>query len=86
MAVRPARRTVASVTTLAVSDGFIESGERLGLRQRAVANMIDALVDAAQDWPERCDQIGFDDRQTALLAQLLRTRMDSLKQTRESKA
>lgn len=63
---------------------FIEAGERLGLRQRAIANLIDALVDAAQAWPERCDQIGFDDRQTGLLAKMLRTRMDSLKQTREA--
>lgn len=63
---------------------FIEAGERLGLRQRAIANLIDAVVDAAQAWPERCDQIGFDDRQTGLLAKMLRTRMDSLKQTREA--
>jgi serine/threonine-protein kinase HipA len=64
---------------------FIEAGECFGLRQRATANVIDALVDAAQVWPERCDQIGFDDRQTERLAQMLRTRIDSLKK-RESTA
>lgn len=64
---------------------FIEAGQRLGLRQRAITNAIDELVDAAQAWPERCDQIGFDDRQTELLAQMLRTRIDSLTR-RESTA
>jgi serine/threonine-protein kinase HipA len=65
---------------------FIEAGERLGLRKRAVANLIDSLVDAARPWPERCDQIGFDNRQTDLLAKMLRTRIDSLKQARDSTA
>jgi serine/threonine-protein kinase HipA len=45
----------------------------------ATATMIDALVDRAREWPERCDQIGFDDRQTELLAQMLSKRIDSLK-------
>jgi serine/threonine-protein kinase HipA len=60
---------------------FVDAGERLGLRQRATANMIDALVDAARVWPDKCDQIGFEDRQTELLAQLLHTRIDSLRRT-----
>ncbi|MEO6793772.1 MAG: type II toxin-antitoxin system HipA family toxin [Mycobacterium sp.] len=58
---------------------FIDAGNRLGIRPRATVAMIDALVDAASVWPERCDQIGFDDRQTQLLVQLLRKRSDSLK-------
>lgn len=58
---------------------FVEAGERLGLRQRAVVRMIDDLVDAAEPWPERCKQIGFGDRETGLLAQLLRARINSLK-------
>lgn len=58
---------------------FIDAGERLGLRQRAIVSMIDGLVGAAQDWPERCGEIGFEDRQTELLEQMLRTRIDSLK-------
>lgn len=58
---------------------FIEAGERLGLRERATKNMIDAMVAAAEAWPDRCDEIGFDDRQTARLAQMLRTRLDSLR-------
>jgi serine/threonine-protein kinase HipA len=57
---------------------FIEAGERLGLRQRAITNVIDTLVDAAKGWPERCDQIGFDDRHTALLTEMLRSRIGSL--------
>lgn len=57
---------------------FIDAGERLGLRPRATENMIDGLLDAATDWPDNCDEIGFEERQTELLAQLLRTRMDSL--------
>jgi len=58
---------------------FVDAGERLGLRRRATTNMIDALVDAARVWPDKCDQIGFEDRQTELLTQLLHTRIDSLR-------
>jgi serine/threonine-protein kinase HipA len=58
---------------------FIDAGERLGLRPRATVAMIDALVDAASVWSERCNQIGFDDQNTQLLAQMLRKRIDSLK-------
>lgn len=58
---------------------FIDAGEHLGLRQRATARMIDSLIDAARDWPDRCGDVGFDDRQTELLAQMLRTRIESLK-------
>lgn len=58
---------------------FVDAGERLGIRARATTRMIDELVDAAHDWPDRCGQIGFDDRQTALLADMLRTRLGSLK-------
>lgn len=57
---------------------FVESGERLGLRARATGTMIDAMVDAARAWPDRCGDIGFDTKQTELLAQLLRTRINSL--------
>ncbi len=59
---------------------FVDAGERLGIRARATTRTIDELVDAAHDWPDRCGQIGFDDRQTALLADMLRTRLGSLKQ------
>jgi serine/threonine-protein kinase HipA len=58
---------------------FVEAGERLGLRPRAITRMIDAIVDAAQDWPDKCGEIGFDDRQTKLLAQMLRTRIESVR-------
>jgi serine/threonine-protein kinase HipA len=58
---------------------FVDAGERLGLRPRAIARMIDAIVEAAEDWPDKCGEIGFDDRQTRLLAQMLRTRIDSLR-------
>ncbi|MED5811160.1 type II toxin-antitoxin system HipA family toxin [Mycolicibacterium sp. 050232] len=58
---------------------FVDAGERLGIRARATSRMIDELVDAAYDWPDRCGQIGFDDRQTELLADMLRTRLGSLK-------
>lgn len=59
---------------------FVDAGEHLGLRPRATMRMIDSIVDAAQDWPDRCGEIGFDDRQTELLADMLRTRSDGLKQ------
>lgn len=58
---------------------FVEAGERLALRPRAVVRMIDAVVDAAEDWPDRCGDIGFDDRQTVLLANMLRARIASLR-------
>jgi len=58
---------------------FIEAGERLGIRERAAKNMIDAVIDVATGWPDRCGEIGFDDRQTERLAQMLHTRLDSLK-------
>lgn len=58
---------------------FVDAGERLGIRARATTRMIDELVDAAYGWPDRCGQIGFDDRQTDLLADMLRTRLGSLK-------
>ncbi|MCV7091097.1 type II toxin-antitoxin system HipA family toxin [Mycobacterium interjectum] len=57
---------------------FVDAGERLALRPRAVVRMIDGIVDAAHDWPDRCGEIGFDERQTTLLAQMLRRRIDSL--------
>ncbi|HYB81427.1 MAG TPA: HipA domain-containing protein, partial [Mycobacterium sp.] len=58
---------------------FVVAGERLGLRPRATTKMIDALVDAAAEWPDRCGETGFDDRQTELLARMLRKRIDSLR-------
>ncbi|MCP3811711.1 type II toxin-antitoxin system HipA family toxin [Mycobacteriaceae bacterium Msp059] len=58
---------------------FVDAGERLGIRARATTRMIDELIDAANDWPDRCGQIGFGDRQTELLADMLRTRLGSLK-------
>lgn len=57
---------------------FVDAGERLGLRPRATSRMIDSIVDAAQDWPDRCGDIGFDDRETGLLGQMLRKRIGSL--------
>jgi serine/threonine-protein kinase HipA len=58
---------------------FLDAGERLGIRQRATAKMLDGLVEAAAGWPDRCGQIGFDSRQTDLLAQMLRIRIESLR-------
>ncbi|OBK00645.1 hypothetical protein A5746_21185 [Mycolicibacterium conceptionense] len=56
---------------------FVDAGERLGIR--ATTRMIDELFDAANDWPDRCGRIGFGDRETELLADMLRTRLGSLK-------
>ncbi|MCX2934811.1 type II toxin-antitoxin system HipA family toxin [Mycobacterium sp. CVI_P3] len=58
---------------------FIDAGTRLGIRTRAIANMIDAIIDTAVAWPDRCGEIGFDDRQTERLATMLRTRLDNLR-------
>ena len=42
--------------------------------------MIDTLLDTARAWPDKCEEIGFGDRQTELLAQLLQTRIENLRQ------
>jgi serine/threonine-protein kinase HipA len=57
---------------------FVDAGERLGLRPRATTRMIDSIVETAPNWPDRCGDIGFDDRLTELLAQMLRQRTESL--------
>ncbi|ORA82039.1 type II toxin-antitoxin system HipA family toxin [Mycobacterium malmoense] len=57
---------------------FREAAARLGLRGRALATMIDGIVDAAARWPDRCGQIGFDERQTELLSGMLRRRIATL--------
>ncbi len=49
---------------------FVTAGERVSLRTRAVMRMIDAIAVAAQSRPDRCGEIGFDDRDTHLLAKL----------------
>ncbi|BBY06768.1 type II toxin-antitoxin system HipA family toxin [Mycobacterium noviomagense] len=60
-------------------DHVVEAGERLGLRPRATSRTIDSIIDAAQDWPGRCGDIGFDDRQTELLSEMLHNRIGTLK-------
>lgn len=58
---------------------FVDAGERLGLRARAVERMIDATVAACEEWPDRCGEIGFDDRRSDRLARMLRGRVDGMK-------
>lgn len=58
---------------------FLSAAQRLGVRERAAATMIDSLCEAAEDWPDRCGEIGFADQQTTLLAKLLRTRIEGLR-------
>jgi serine/threonine-protein kinase HipA len=58
---------------------FMDAAARLGLRERATSRMIDSIVDAAERWPDRCEEIGFTDRQTELLTDMLRSRIHTLK-------
>ena len=58
---------------------FLESAARLNVRERAASRMIDDIVEAAQEWPDRCAEIGFSARQTDLLADMLRSRIATLK-------
>lgn len=58
---------------------FVDAAERLGLRNRAAASMIDGLLDGALGWPQRCGEIGFDGRTTDRLSGFLHNRIDSLK-------
>ena len=72
----PWRSTSTVAPTGSSRADFLDAGERLGLRPRAIVTMIDAVVEAAQDWPDKCGEIGFDDHQTTLLEKMLRTRID----------
>lgn len=58
---------------------FVEAGRHLGLPERATAGMIGSLLESAAGWPDRCEEIGFDDGQTERLSQMLRDRIDSLR-------
>lgn len=58
---------------------FLYAAEQLGLRSRAPSKMIDSVVHAAGEWPDRCAEIGFDTRQTRLLADMLRSRIETLR-------
>lgn len=58
---------------------FLYAAEQLGLRTRAPSKMIDSVVHAAGEWPDRCVEIGFDTRQTQLLSDMLRARIETLK-------
>jgi hypothetical protein len=57
---------------------FVEAAARLGIRERATGRMIDSIVDAARDWPDRCGEIGFPTRQTDRFADTLRSRIATL--------
>jgi serine/threonine-protein kinase HipA len=58
---------------------FVEASTRMGLRERATSRMIDSLIEAATEWVDRCEEIGFTERETKLLTDLLRARMKTLK-------
>jgi serine/threonine-protein kinase HipA len=58
---------------------FLDAGERLGVRPRATARMIDSIVDAAPPWCDRCADIGFDTGRRERLSAMLRARLDSLR-------
>lgn len=58
---------------------FVTASTQLGLRERATTRMIDSVIEAADGWFDRCEEIGFDTRQTELLNGLLRSRILSLK-------
>jgi serine/threonine-protein kinase HipA len=58
---------------------FIEAADRLGVRSRAAATMINDIVDAAEPWHDRCAEIGFTARQTDMLSDMLRSRIATLK-------
>ena len=59
---------------------FLEAAARLGLRERAIARMIDDIVEGARDWPDRCAEIGFSERETDLLSKMLRSRIETLQE------
>jgi serine/threonine-protein kinase HipA len=58
---------------------FVEAATRMGIRERATSRMINSIVEAAEDWPDRCEEIGFTARQTELLTNMLWTRIKTLK-------
>lgn len=58
---------------------FMEAASRLGLRDRATTRMIDAIVERAQEWPDHCAEMGFPQRQTKQLSDMLKARIATLK-------
>jgi serine/threonine-protein kinase HipA len=57
---------------------FLDAATRLGLRERATSRMIDDVVAAAREWPDRCAEIGFPQRDTESLCDLMKSRIDTL--------
>ena len=57
---------------------FLDAAARLGLRERAVAKMIEHRRRRTLATALRVD-VGFDDRQTTLLADMLSARIDTLR-------
>jgi serine/threonine-protein kinase HipA len=58
---------------------FLDASTRLGLRERAASRMIDDVIARADDWPDRCAEIGFSPRETDLLSRMLKSRIDTLR-------
>jgi serine/threonine-protein kinase HipA len=57
---------------------LLESAERLDLPRRAAVGVLDRLCGAAPHWIPRLDTIGFDDRATVRLAELITARLAEL--------
>lgn len=57
---------------------WLEAGERLGVRERAMARSLHRIADVAGAWAERVGEIGLDARVTARLARLVTGRCAEL--------
>lgn len=57
---------------------FVDFGARFGVRARAIASMLDRLVERAPRWLERVDEIGLDPRATKDLRTTMAKRREQL--------
>lgn len=57
---------------------FLEFGERFGVKQAATQRMLDELCDSAEPWIKRLEEIGFDERKTARLREVMLKRREDL--------
>ncbi|MEO7163504.1 MAG: HipA domain-containing protein [Bdellovibrionia bacterium] len=57
---------------------FINFGNKFGIKEAAVVNILDQLVNASSSWIERLEEIGFDHKKTNHLRQVMLKRRRNL--------
>ncbi|MCP3165839.1 type II toxin-antitoxin system HipA family toxin [Myxococcus qinghaiensis] len=65
---------------------FLAFGTRFGVKEGALVKQLDKLCAAATPWLERLDEIGFDERETRLLRETMKKRLQDLADDSKSTA